>query len=135
MNKLFEAVDDLFNSDEDIELSTEVSEETLDEAINRAYGEEFDAISTYETILGKIDPADTDLIKMITEIKDDEEDHKLLLEHFIETGEVWTDEDLKKLDSDEDKDDESDEEEDSDEDKEESNEDKESDEDSDEDDD
>lgn len=128
MNKLFEAVDDLFNSDEDVELSTEVSEETLDEAINRAYSEEIDAISTYETILGKIDPADTDLIKMITEIKDDEEDHRLLLEHFIETGEVWTDEDLKKLDSDEDKDDESDEEEDSDEDKE-------SDEDSDEDDD
>lgn len=87
--------------DEEIEDSEEVEqEETLEESIKRAHEEEIDAINTYDTILSKTDEStDAKLIEMINEIKKDEEDHKTLLQHYIETGEVWTDEDLNKTDS------------------------------------
>lgn len=72
-------------------------EETLDEVINRAHQEEISAIDTYDTVLSKTNEStDAKLIEMINEIKKDEEDHKTLLQHYIETGEVWTDEDLEK---------------------------------------
>lgn len=75
----------------------EEDEETLDEVINRAHQEEISAIDTYDTVLSKTDEStDAKLIEMINEIKKDEEDHKTLLQHYIETGEVWTDEDLEK---------------------------------------
>lgn len=75
----------------------EEDEETLDEVINRAHQEEISAIDTYDTVLSKTDEStDAKLIEMINEIKKDEEDHKTLLQHYIETGEVWTDEDLQK---------------------------------------
>lgn len=78
----------------------EEDEETLDEVINRAHQEEISAIDTYDTVLSKTDEStDAKLIEMINEIKKDEEDHKTLLQHYIETGEVWTDEDLNKTDS------------------------------------
>lgn len=82
-------------------LSEEVEkEETLDEVINRAHQEEISAIDTYDTVLSKTDEStDAKLIEMINEIKKDEEDHKTLLQHYIETGEVWTDEDLEKENS------------------------------------
>lgn len=81
------------NKDED------EKEETLEESIKRAHEEEIDAINTYDTILSKTDEStDGKLIEMINEIKKDEEDHKTLLQHYIETGEVWTDEDLEKED-------------------------------------
>lgn len=77
-------------------------EETLDEVINRAHQEEISAIDTYGTILSKTNEStDAKLIEMINEIKKDEEDHKTLLQHYIETGEVWTDEDLEKEDEEE----------------------------------
>lgn len=77
-------------------------EETLDEVINRAHQEEISAIDTYDTVLSKTDEStDAKLIEMINEIKKDEEDHKTLLQHYIETGEVWTDEDLEKENSEE----------------------------------
>ena len=81
-------------------LSEEVEkEETLDEAIKRAHEEEISAINTYDTVLSKTDEStDAKLMEMINEIKKDEEDHKTLLQHYIETGEVWTDEDLEKED-------------------------------------
>lgn len=73
-------------------------EETLDEAINRAHQEEIDAINTYDTILSKTDETtDAKLVEMIEEIKADEEDHKLLLQHYIETGEALTDDELEGL--------------------------------------
>lgn len=76
----------------------EPQEETLDEAINRAHQEEISAINTYDTILSKTDETtDTKLVDMIEEIKADEEDHKLLLQHYIETGEALTDDELKEL--------------------------------------
>lgn len=77
----------------------EEDEETLDEVINRAHQEEISAIDTYDTVLSKTNEStDAKLIEMINEIKKDEEDHKTLLQHYIETGEVWTDEDLEKED-------------------------------------
>lgn len=80
----------------------EEDEETLDEVINRAHQEEISAIDTYDTVLSKTDEStDAKLIEMINEIKKDEEDHKTLLQHYIETGEVWTDEDLEKENSEE----------------------------------
>ena len=86
------------NITEDEEIEDE-QEETLDEAIKRAYEEEISAINTYDTVLSKTDEStDAKLIEMINEIKKDEEDHKTLLQHYIETGEVWTDEDLEKED-------------------------------------
>ena len=76
----------------------EDDEETLDEAINRAHQEEISAINTYDTVLSKTDETtDTKLVDMIEEIKADEEDHKLLLQHYIETGEALTDDELKEL--------------------------------------
>ena len=55
-------------------------------------------INPYDTVLSKTDETtDTKLIDMIKEIKADEEDHKLLLKHYIETGEALTDEELKEL--------------------------------------
>lgn len=92
----------LENKNESIDESTpdeeNDNEETLDEAINRAHSEEIDAIGTYDTILSKTDETtDTKLVDMIKEIKADEEDHKLLLQHYIETGEALTDEELEEL--------------------------------------
>ena len=87
-------------------------EETLDEAINRAYEEELSAINTYDLVLNKIENEESNekLIEMINEIKKDEEDHKSLLKHYIETGEALTDDELEELknseESNEDEDDE-----------------------------
>ena len=74
-------------------------EETLDEAINRAYEEELSAINTYDLVLNKIENEESNekLIEMINEIKKDEEDHKSLLKHYIETGEALTDDELEEL--------------------------------------
>lgn len=108
MNKLFESVNDLFESDTDLVNMDDSFEETLEEAISRAHEEELGAIGTYDTILSKIEEGTNEaLVEMINEIKKDEEDHELLLKHFIETGEVWTDEDLKKDKESEDEDEES----------------------------
>lgn len=94
----------LENKNETVDKSilNEENEETLDEVINRAHQEEISAIDTYDTVLSKTDEStDAKLIEMINEIKKDEEDHKTLLQHYIETGEVWTDEDLEKEDEEE----------------------------------
>lgn len=73
-------------------------EETLNEAIKRAHEEEISAINTYDTVLSKTDEStDAKLIEMINEIKKDEEDHKSLLKHYIETGEALTDDELEEL--------------------------------------
>ena len=74
-------------------------EETLDEAINRAYEEELSAINTYDLVLNKIENEESNekLIEMINEIKKDEEDHKSLIKHYIETGEALTDDELEEL--------------------------------------
>lgn len=73
-------------------------EETLEEIINRAYEEELSAINTYDTVLSKTDEStDAKLIEMINEIKKDEEDHKSLIKHYIETGEALTDDELEEL--------------------------------------
>ena len=78
----------------------EDDEETLDEAINRAHQEEISAIDTYDTILSKTDDTtDIKLIDMIKEIRADEEDHKTLLQHYIETGEALTDDELEALEN------------------------------------
>ena len=85
------------NITEDEEIEDE-QEETLDEAIKRAYEEEISAINTYDTVLSKTDEStDAKLIEMINEIKKDEEDHKTLLQHYIETGEALTDDELEEL--------------------------------------
>ena len=85
------------NITEDEEIEDE-QEETLDEAIKRAYEEEISAINTYDTVLSKTDEStDAKLIEMINEIKKDEEDHKLLIKHYIETGEALTDDELEEL--------------------------------------
>lgn len=78
----------------------EDDEETLDEAINRAHQEEISAIDTYDTILSKTDDTtDIKLIDMIKEIRADEEEHKKLLQHYKETGEALTDEELEALEN------------------------------------
>lgn len=89
-----------FEDEELEELSEE--EETLPEAIERASEEESSAIDTYEGILDKVaddEVADDGLKEMIEEIKTDEENHKELLDHYAETGEALTDEELEELDS------------------------------------
>lgn len=100
------------DSDEDENLPVptedeEESKETADDVINRAVTEETTAINTYDEILGLIEDNE-DLKGMIEEIKADEEEHLQLLNHYVETGEVLSDEDLEKQkeDSDEDSDDE-----------------------------
>lgn len=82
---------------EDIEISDEDENEevTADDVIKRAVTEEEDAINTYDEILDLLGENDGDITEMIKEIKKDEEDHLALLNHYVETGEVWTDEDLK----------------------------------------
>lgn len=70
-------------------------EETLDEILERAVSEEGDAIDTYVTMLEKAD--NDDLKSMIEEIKSDEEEHKKLLEYYIETGKALTDEELEEV--------------------------------------
>lgn len=83
---------------EDIENNLDDNKETLDEIINRAHKEELGAIDTYNDVLNKTDEeTDVKLIEMINEIKRDEEDHELLLKHYIETGEALTDEELEKF--------------------------------------
>lgn len=101
---VYNYVNDEIKSNEDTSLTEsklnedEPQEETLDEAINRAHQEEIDAINTYDTILSKTDDTtDAKLVEMIEEIKADEEDHKLLLQHYIETGEALTDDELEEL--------------------------------------
>lgn len=84
------------DSDEDeVEIEDENKEVTADDVIKRAVTEEEDAINTYDEILGLLGENDGDITEMIKEIKKDEEDHLALLNHYVETGEVWTDEDLK----------------------------------------
>ena len=76
----------------------ESEEETLEDVINRAHEEEIGAINTYDEILSKTtEETDSKLIEMIKEIKKDEEDHELLLKHYIETGEALTDDELEQL--------------------------------------
>ena len=87
------------NKDEELEELSE--EETLPEAIDRASEEESSAIDTYEGILDKV-VDDEELEEMIEEIKTDEENHKELLDHYAETGEALTDEELEELDSEDD---------------------------------
>ena len=87
------------DSDEDENLPVptedEESKETADDVINRAVTEETTAINTYDEILGLIEDNE-DLKGMIEEIKADEEEHLQLLNHYVETGEVLSDEDLEK---------------------------------------
>lgn len=86
--------DDDHEEDEEVE-----KEETLEEIINRAYEEELSAINTYDLVLSKIEneKSNEKLIEMINEIKKDEEDHKSLIKHYIETGEALTDDELEEL--------------------------------------
>ena len=88
-----------YNLEEDEDMdSEETEEETLEDAINRAHEEEVSAIETYDAVLSKTDEStDVKLIEMINEIKADEEDHKLLLQHYIETGEALSDDELEAL--------------------------------------
>lgn len=76
---------------------SEEHEESREEIINRAHKEEISAIGTYDEVLAKIGEDDETLIEMINEIKKDEEDHELLLRHYIETGEALTDDELESL--------------------------------------
>lgn len=90
-----ENITDLTEADDN---KYEESEETLEDTINRAHEEELSAIETYNAVLDKTDEStDTKLIEMINEIKADEEDHKLLLQHYIETGEALSDDELEAL--------------------------------------
>lgn len=96
------------DSDEDENLPVptgdeEEPKETADDVINRAVTEETTAINTYDEILGLIEDNE-DLKGMIEEIKADEEEHLQLLTHYVETGEVWTDEDLEKQEDEKDSD-------------------------------
>lgn len=97
------------DSDEDENLPVptedEESKETADDVINRAVTEETTAINTYDEILGLIEDNE-DLKGMIEEIKADEEEHLQLLTHYVETGEVLSDEDLEKQEDEKDSDDE-----------------------------
>lgn len=86
----------------------EEPKETADDVINRAVTEETTAINTYDEILGLIEDNE-DLKGMIEEIKADEEEHLQLLNHYVETGEVLSDEDLEKQEDEKDSDDEEDE--------------------------
>lgn len=81
----------------------EESKETADDVINRAVTEETTAINTYDEILGLIEDNE-DLKGMIEEIKADEEEHLQLLTHYVETGEVLSDEDLEKQEDEKDSD-------------------------------
>ena len=83
----------------------EEPKETADDVINRAVTEETTAINTYDEILGLIEDNE-DLKGMIEEIKADEEEHLQLLTHYVETGEVLSDEDLEKQKDEKDSDDE-----------------------------
>ena len=95
------------DSDEDENLPVptedEESKETADDVINRAVTEETTAINTYDEILGLIEDNE-DLKGMIEEIKADEEEHLQLLTHYVETGEVLSDEDLEKQEDEKDSD-------------------------------
>lgn len=94
------------DEDENLPVPTEDEEkETADDVINRAVEEETTAINTYDEILGLIEDNE-DLKGMIEEIKADEEEHLQLLTHYVETGEVLSDEDLEKQEDEEDSDDE-----------------------------
>lgn len=81
----------------------EEPKETADDVINRAVTEETTAINTYDEILGLIEDNE-DLKGMIEEIKADEEEHLQLLTHYVETGEVLSDEDLEKQEDEKDSD-------------------------------
>lgn len=96
------------DEDENLPVPTEDDEEpkeTADDVINRAVTEETTAINTYDEILGLIEDNE-DLKGMIEEIKADEEEHLQLLTHYVETGEVLSDEDLEKQKDEKDSDDE-----------------------------
>lgn len=98
------------DSDEDeVEIDADEKEdkdETADDVIKRAVTEEEGAIATYDEILGLLGENNGDLTEMIQEIKKDEEDHLALLNHYVDTGDVWTDEDLEKQEDEKDSDDE-----------------------------
>lgn len=87
-------LDRKLEENEDKEKNKEV-EETLDEILERAVTEEGDAIQTYIDMIEKAD--NDDLKSMIEEIKSDEEEHKKLLEYYIETGKALTDEELEEV--------------------------------------
>lgn len=92
------------DEDENLPVPTEDEDkETADDVINRAVTEETTAINTYDEILGLIEDNE-DLKGMIEEIKADEEEHLQLLTHFVETGEVLSDEDLEKQEDEKDSD-------------------------------
>ena len=92
------------DEDENLPVPTEDEEkETADDVINRAVEEETTAINTYDEILGLIEDNE-DLKGMIEEIKADEEEHLQLLNHYVETGEVLSDEDLEKQEDEKDSD-------------------------------
>ena len=93
------------DEDENLPVPTEDEEpkETADDVINRAVTEETTAINTYDEILGLIEDNE-DLKGMIEEIKADEEEHLQLLTHYVETGEVLSDEDLEKQEDEKDSD-------------------------------
>lgn len=100
--ELEEISDDEIKELSDEELEELSKEETLPEAIERASEEESSAIDTYEGILDTIaddEVVDNGVKEMIEEIKADEENHKELLDHYAETGEALTDEELEELDS------------------------------------
>lgn len=85
-----------YDASREVEKVTEGKEETPDEILDRAIDEEQDAIDTYDELLDGME--DEDIIAVIEEIKKDEEDHKEILQHYDETGEVITDEDLEEKD-------------------------------------
>lgn len=92
------------DEDENLPVPTEDEDkETADDVINRAVTEETTAINTYDEILGLIEDNE-DLKGMIEEIKADEEEHLQLLTHYVETGEVLSDEDLEKQEDEKDSD-------------------------------
>lgn len=83
--------------EDEVTNESEEHSESREEIINRAHEEELSAIETYNDILEKIGEDDEALVEMINEIKKDEEDHELLLKHYIETGEALTDDYLENL--------------------------------------
>lgn len=85
-----------YDASREVEKVTEGKEETPEEILDRAIEEEQDAIDTYDELLDGME--DEDIIAVIEEIKKDEEDHKEILQHYDETGEVITDEDLEDKD-------------------------------------
>lgn len=87
-----------YDASREVEKVTEdKKEETPEDILNRAIDEEQDAIDTYDELLDSIE--DEDLEDVVKEIQKDEEDHKEILNHYSETGEVITDEDLEEKDT------------------------------------